>query len=223
MAFNNVNNQLQYIAKHGNYVDIANAMALICAYSSVYSTGQVPTIKRLRDGLQSSSVAGLESMLTGATSQTNSIQDYNQSRDAFFNYVGITNPGFYAAIDLRLLPRICVIAFNLVGAEILDCQGTLISNIFADVAEYIQIWNDVKVPTDRAICGTPVPYLFDTGVVGYLGQSKIQPDNTKIHFNAPASKSHRQLGEMDANRKALVDREAEVNPQAIAKFSNDNI
>ena len=87
MAFNNVNNQLQYIAKTGNYQDIANAMALISAYSSIYTTGQVPNIKRLRDGIQASSVANLESMLTGATAQTNSIQDYNKTRDDFFNYV----------------------------------------------------------------------------------------------------------------------------------------
>lgn len=222
MAFNNVNNQLQYIAANGNYVDIANAMALMCAYSSIYTTGQVPTIKRLRDGIQASSVANLEAILTGATSQTNSIQEYNSTRDAFFAYVAATNSGFYAAIDVRLYPRICVVETPGFPVNVEDCQGTLIG-VAGDLATYLTLWNDQKVDVDRAVCGVGTDYIFDTGVVGYLGESKIQPDNTKIHFNAPAVNNFRQRGEMDANRDSLVDREAEVNPQAIAKYSNNNI
>ena len=219
MAFNNVNNQLQYIAKTGNYQDIANAMALICAYSSIYT---VPNIKRLRDGIQASSVANLESMLTGATAQTNSIQDYNKTRDAFFNYVATTNPLFYSTINVLLLPRICIIETPGFPVNVNDCQGTLIGAA-ADLSEYLILWNDQKVSVDRAICGVGTNYVFDTGVVGYLGKSKIQPDNTKIQYNAPAVKNHRQISEMDANRDGLVDREAEEKPQSIAKYSNNTI
>jgi hypothetical protein len=222
MAFNNVNSTLQYIAKKGNYQDIANAMALICAYSSIYTTGKVPTIKRLRDGIEASSVAGLESMLTGATSQTNSIQEYNSTRDAFFLYVATTNPGFYEAVDVRLYPRICVVETPIFPVNVEDCQGTLIGAA-ADLATYLTLWNDQKVDVDRAICGLGTDYIFDTGVAGYLGESKIQPDNTKIHFNAPAVNNFRQAGEMKANRDSLVDREAEVKPQSIAKYSSRTI
>jgi hypothetical protein len=222
MAFNNVNNQLQYIAANGNYVDIANAMALICAYSSVYTTGQVPTIKRLRDGIQASSVANLEAILTGATSQTNSIQDYNKTRDDFFVYVATTNPLFYSTIDPLLFPRICVVETPGFPVNVNDCQGTLIGAA-ANLTEYLTLWNDQKVDADRAICGVGTDYIFDTGITGYLVESKIQPDNTKIHYNAPAVNNHRQRGEMDANRDSLVDREAEVKPQSIAKYSDRNI
>ena len=222
MAFNNVNNQLQHIAATGNYVDIANAMALICGYSSVYTTGQVPTIKRLQKGIQASSVANLESMLTGTTNQTNSIQDYNKTRDDFFVYVATSNPLFYSTIDIQLFPRICIVETPSFPVNVDDCEGTLIGAA-ADLAEYLTLWNDQKVDADRTICGIGTNYIFDTGVVGYLGESKIQPDNTKIHYNAPAVNNHRQRDEMDANRKELVDREARVKPQSIAKYSNRNI
>lgn len=222
MAFNNVNNQLKYIAANGDYVDIANAMALVCAFSSVYTTGQVPTVKRLRGGKQASAVAGLESMLTGATHQVNSLHEYNEARDAFFAYVAATNSGFYSTISATLLPRLCVVETPGFPIDVTDCEGTILGTA-VDLDQYLTLWNDTKVDADRAICGIGTSYLFDTGVTGYLGTSKVQPDNTKIRFNAPAVNHHRQRGEFEANRKSLVDREAQEKPQSIAKYSSDNI
>lgn len=222
MAFNNVSNQLQYIAKNGNYPDLANAMALLSAYSSTYTTGKVNSVKRLRGGTQASAVANLESFLIGAVSQTNSIQEFNTARDTFFEYIAATNSAFYSLINVELLPRLAVFTIPIFPINVEDCQGTVIGSAI-DLNTYLTLWNDSKVDADRAICGTATNYIFDTGVPGYLGMSKIQPDNTKIHYNAPASTKHHQLREMDANRKGLVDREAEVKPQAIAKYSNNNI
>ena len=34
--FNDINNQLQYVAKHGNYVDLMNAMTLLNSYCRIY-------------------------------------------------------------------------------------------------------------------------------------------------------------------------------------------
>lgn len=223
MAFNNVNHQLQYIAKNGNYPDLANAMALICAFSSVYTTGHVPTIKQLRGGKEASAVAGLQNMLTGATSQVNSIHEYNATRDAFFAYVAATNPDFYSSIDTSLLPRLCITATPGFPIDINDCEGTVIQAAVPDLATYLTVWNTQKVPADRAICGIGTSYLFDTGVAGYLGQSKVQPDNSAIPYNAPSVKNHIQRGEFDKNRSDIVDQEAQVNPQSISKYSDNNI
>jgi hypothetical protein len=222
MAFNNVDNQLQYIAKNGNYTDIANAMALICAFSSVYTTGQVPNIKQLRGGVEASAIAGLEKMLTGATSQVNSIHEYNKARDDFFAYVAATNGDFYSTIDNRLFPRICVVETPVFPVDVTDCEGTVLGNAI-DLDSYLTLWNDQKVDADRAICGIGTSYLFDTGVSGYLGQSKIQPNNTKITYNAPAVTQHRQRDEFNNNRNTIVDKEAQTNPQSIAKYSDNNI
>lgn len=221
-AFNNVTNQLQYIARTGNYVDIMNAIALICAYSQVYTTGHVPQLKRFRDGIQSSAVENLNAMLTGPTRQTNSIHEYNIVRDDFFIYVAATNPGVFANIDTTLYTRLCLRATPGFPVDVDDCEGTNLGSA-ANLGEYLTLWNDQKVDADFAICETRTVYLFDTGVTGFLGESAIQPDNTKITYNAPAVQHHVQRKDFDANRDSLVDREAEVKPQTIAKFSNNNI
>jgi len=226
MAFNNVNNHLQYIAKNGNYSDIANAMALICAYSAVYTTGQVPTIKRLRGGLLASQVAGLESILTGPTSQVNSIQEYNLTRNAFFAYVAATNPDFFKLIDQKLYSRLCVSLVKVIPDAVYDCKGTLIGNPFGDIDLFIKYYN-IAEDVNSILCNETPRYLFNSGCVvgsGFIvGTSSIQPDNSNINYNAPSVVNHRQLKTFDNNRTGFVDREAEVNPQAIAKYSNDNI
>jgi len=226
MAFNNVNNTLQYIARKGNYSDLANAMALICGYSKIYTTGQVPTIKRLRGGIEASAVAGLESMLTGATSQTNSIQEYNQTRNAFFEYVAATNCPFYKAIDFKLYNRLCLRLVKTIPDDVFDCKGTLVGNPGGDIDEYIKLWNAAQ-DVNQILCNESPKYLFNTGCLNtgsyVVGVSPIQPNNANIHYNAPSVVAHRQLKEFDANRTAIVDREAEVKPQAIAKYSSDNI
>jgi hypothetical protein len=224
MAFNNVNNQLQYIAKNGNYQDIANAMTLICAYSKIYTTGQVPTMQNLRKGIQASAVAGLEAMLTGATAQTNSIQDYNTTRDAFFAYVAATSPGFYEAIDRRLWDRLCLTELTALPEALTDCVGTNYGVV--DIDDYIVVWNQIQ-DINYALCGTTPSYVFNTGgMIGLsymLGMSPFQPTNSNIHFNAPAVTDFRQRGTFEANRDTLVDREAEEKPQAIAKYSSDTL
>lgn len=222
MAFETTGHQLQSIAADGNYPDIMNAMALITAYSKIYTTGQVPTVRKLRGGKLASVVAGLEATLTGATRQNNSIHEFNTVKTDFYSYVAATQPGVYAAIHLDLQSRLGVAATPGFPTPVNDCQGTLLGTA-VDLATYLTLWNDTKVDADFAICGTRVAYLSDSGVAGFLVESIVQPDNSKIIFNAPAVHNHVQRESFNSNRTSIVDTEAQVKPKSVATNSTDNI
>jgi hypothetical protein len=198
-----------------------NTMALLCAYSRVYTTGQVPSVKLLRGGSQASAVAGLRSTLTGPTADTNSIHEFNQARDAFFSYVATTQSGVYDAVDVGQYPRLCLLN-NEYPTNVDDCEGTNIG-VANDDDEFLVLWNDSKVDADFAICGVRTPYVFKTGVDNYLVYSAIQPDNTKIAYNAPSVNQHTQREGFDDNRKDIVDRETQIQPQSVAKYSDREI
>lgn len=226
MAFQRIDKFLKYIAANGNYNDIINTMVLLYNYSRVYSTGKLPLMKMLKDGKEASTVANLRRAMTGATSDTNSIHEFNQYREEFYNYVATTNPDVYDYIDQTLYDRVGIeIAPFVFPAAIVDCQGTPLPSA-SDLADYIDKWNNTKVPADRAICGTSVEYLIDAQVLGftsknvYLLKSGIQPENAKIHYNAPASVQHRQLGEFTDNRKNIVDQEAQVKPKSLSDYNS---
>lgn len=220
MAFQRIDKFLKYIAANGNYNDIINTMVLLYNYSRVYSTGKLPLMKMLRDGKEASTVANLRRAMTGATSDTNSIHEFNQYREEFYNYVAATNPGVYDYMSETLYDRTgIVLAPTVFPAPIVDCQGTALPSA-SDLADYIDKWNNTKVPADKAICGTSIEYLIDTGVTGYLVKSGIQPDNTAIRYNAPASVQHRQLGEFTDSRKDIVDQEAQVKPKSLSDYNS---
>jgi hypothetical protein len=233
MAFNDINNQLQYVAKHGNYVDLMNAMTLLNSYCRIYSIGKAPEMKLLRGGLQAASISNLNSMLTGPTGEINSIHEFNNVRKAFFEYILETNPGVYDAIDPTLYSRLGIALSPREPGEypfvINDCDGNpVVGSPAADTSEYLIAWNDDKVAKDFALCGTRTPYLYDTGVdnaggASYLVESLVQFDNTKIIYNAPGVVNHRRLEEFGDNNKQLVRQEAQVKPQSIAKYSDRNI
>lgn len=217
MAFNNINNQLQRIAKHGNYIDVQNALVLISAFARVYLTGQVPTVRKFRGGKEASTVAGLEAMLTGATSQTNSIHEFNKTRLDFLTQVAALKSEAYTLADPGQYQRMGLVS-NTYPLNVNDCQGTLIGSA-TDDAIFTTLWNGTKVDTDRAVCGVKTPYVIETGVAGYLLESAIQPDNASIPYNAPASVKHRQFDEFTSSRSDIVDREAGEKPQAVAKYN----
>lgn len=222
MAFDNINSQLQYIAANGNYPDLMNAMAFLKAYSSIYTTGQSPTLRKLRGGREAAAVANLESILTGPTGSTNSIQEFNLVRDAFYSYVAETNPDVYAAIDTGLYSRLGVSITPGFPVDVEDCAGTVLANV-ANLTDYLRTWNESKVPVDFAVCGIRTPYLLDTGVDGFLIESSIQPDNDAIPYNAPAVQRHTQREEFNVERGRIVDKEAQEKPKSIATYSADNI
>ena len=136
MAFDTTGNHLQHIAANGNYPDIMNAMALLTAYSRVYTTGQVPTVRKLRDGKVASVVAGLEATLTGATRQNNSIHEFNTVKSDFYSYVAATQPGVYDEIDVRLYKRLGIAATPGFPIDVEDCEGTVLGNA-VDLATYL--------------------------------------------------------------------------------------
>lgn len=223
VIYSKANDLAKYISLNGNYQDIANAMTLICRYARVFTTGQVPTIKKLRGGIEYSAVAGLESALTGATIQVNAIHDFNNMRDNFFRNVAIRYPDFYKAMREELLERICVVKLNTnTEIDIEDCQKTPIGSSNT-TATFLDLWNNQKVPADEAICGTYTPYFFDTYVNGFLGMSAVYPDNDNIPYNAVGVQNHRQRGNFDDNRRDIVDEEARVKPQSIAKYSDSEL
>jgi len=225
--YSKANELAKYISLNGNYQDILNAMTLICRYARVFTTGQVPTIRKIRGGIEASSVAALESALTGATIQVNAIHDFNNMRDNFFRNVAIKEPGIYNYVaqewKTAVLDRVCVEKIVIAGeVDIFDCQKTLIGTA-TDVESFLDIWNNQKVPADAAICGINTPYYFDTYVLGFLGISAINPDNSGIPYNAVGVQEHRQRGEFDANRRDIVDEEARIQPKSISNFSDREI
>lgn len=222
MAFDNINAQLQNIAAKGNYPDLMNAMAFLKAYSSIYTTGQSPTLRKLRGGREAASVANLEAILTGPTSSTNSMHDFNIVRAAFFSYVAVTNPDVYAAMDTGLYSRFGVTLTPGFPVDVEDCTGTVLANV-ANLTDYLRTWNEAKVIADFAACGIRTPYLFDTGVDGFLIESSIQPDNDVIPYNAPAVQRHAQRENFNVERGRIVDEEAQEKPKSIATYSADNI
>lgn len=231
MAFNDLDNQLQYVAKNGNYVDLMNAMVLLNTYSKIYSIGKAPEMKLLRGGIQAASISNLNSMLTGPTGDINAIHQFNKVRADFFEYVKETNPGVYDAVDVTLYKRLGI-ALSPETADypfqIVDCEGNPVGAPVADTAAYLVAYNDTLVDLNFALCGTRTAYLYDTGVTNsagasYLIECLVQPDNTKIIYNAPGIVNHRRLEEFMDNNEQLVRQEAQVKPQSIAKYSNDNI
>lgn len=216
-------NQLaKYISLNGNYNDMLNVMVLICRYANVFTTGQVPTVRKVRGGIQASSVSGLESALTAATSQSNAVHDFNNMRDNFFRNVAIKYPEIYGD-NPDLLDRVCVEKIVTdAEIELKDCQGTIIGTSNT-TEEFLDLWNNQKVPVDEAVCGVSTPYYFETHVDGFLGSTPIYPDNTAIPFNAPGVLNHRQLGEFEVNRRAIVDEEAQVKPKSIATYSDKEL
>lgn len=225
--YSKANELAKYISLNGNYQDILNAMTLLCRYARVFTTGQVPTIRKIRGGIEASSVAALESALTGATIQVNAIHDFNNMRDNFFRNVAIKEPGIYNYVasqwGTQILDRVCVERIVIAGeVDINDCEGTLIAKA-TDVESFLKIWNEQKVPADAAICGINTPYYFETYVNGYFGVSSINPNNETIPYNAVGIQDHRQRGEFDDNRRDIVDEEARVKPQSIAKYSDSEL
>lgn len=215
------------IALDGNYSDILNAMALICRYARVYSTGKVTPIRKLRGGIEDSTVAALESVFTGRTLQPNAVQDFNHLRDNFFRIVAQVNPGVYNYIATTsgtdLLDRVCVERIVIAGeVDILDCEGTLLGKA-TDVESFLDLWNNQKVPADLAICGEFTPYYFDTYVNGYLGISVLNPDNNTIIYNAPSPSQFRQREDFKKDREFITDEENRIQPKSISTYSNRDL
>lgn len=216
---------VKYIALNGNYSDIVNLMSLLCAYTKVFTTGQVPALQKVRGGIQESAVEGLKSVLTGATIQTNAIHDFNHMRDNFFRQIAIRYPSYDKDIKTIIGQRGCLTTLDFFGEfSIVDCEGTELAT-GNTAAEYIDIWNNQKVPADYAICGTVTPYYFPTYVNEKLvGQSWINPDNDTILYNAPHGvQNHGKREIFNAFRKDIVDNEASIQPQALAKYSNKEL
>lgn len=221
MIFKQVQNQLRFIAKKGNRVDIMNTMALLCAFSRTYGTGRVPQVRMLRGGKEASAVAGLQSTMVGATGSANAIHDYNLARLEFYDLINTYSPGIYTVIDEGQFDRMCIMPRVDFPQDVVDCEGTLLGTA-ANVAEFLNLWNNVKVDADAAICDVSTPYLIYTGV-GYFIKTIINPNNASIIYNAPAPTKHAKVDEYVRNREGIGQKETQVKPKSVTNFSADNI
>jgi len=210
---------LKYIALNGNYQDVVNALTLVCQYESIFTTGIVNTIKKVRGGNQASAVAALEATLTGATVQTNSIQDFNNLRHNFLIMIAITKPAFYASTS-ELHDRMCIYLFpEAEDAKVLDCQGNTLG-IASNINQYLTLWNTLKVPADLALCGINPGYMTSTFTNEALYHTTFNFNNDEIAYNAPAVQNHSRRGEFDKNRSDHVDNESQVKPKSLSTFSD---
>ena len=205
MSLLNIKNLLTHIASKGNNIDIINTLTLINAYDKTYTTGKVVMINHLRGGLRGAQVKNLEATFTLATSQVNALHTYNKIKEDFRSQVISYLPTFYTTLDSSLYSRIGL-EKPTYPVTVNDCQGTLITTATND-ATYIVALNS-KSTSDYALCGSTASYGVLSGETGYLFLTPLEPDNTVIPFNATGVTQHAQLEAAQAERKALVDREA---------------
>jgi len=220
MAFSSVNNQLQFVAKNGNPLDVVNTIRLLCAFDVSYSTGKVPNVRKLRGGIQASAIAGLQATLVSGAGQVNFLHTYNLVRQNFFSYLAEADPTIISSLSPEILGLTCLSKIPPTFVEALqDCQGNDLGTP-TDLESYITLWNQVKVPTDEALCGTTVPFIFDTGL-GFLMNTYINPDNAQIPYNATDVTNFISRTEFVNRGKRTNDNELAVNPKTIALFSKE--
>jgi len=215
------NKLLKFIALKGNNQDIVNALTLLCQYESSFTTGTVNTIRKIRGGLQASAIAALESTLTGATAQTNSVQDFNNLRHNFAIMIAITKSNFYNDTS-DLHHRMCVYIFPEGEVKIEDCQGNVLDTVTNSTA-YMNAWNNLKVPADIALCGVNPGYMNTAFINDALYHTVFTNDNKNILYNAPGVQNHTRRDEANRNRIDNVDAEAQVKPKSIATYSGTDL
>lgn len=226
MKFENIHNQLQYIAAKGNDADIMNAITILYTYAKNYANGKSPVVKMIRKGKETAAANNLQLMMSGPTKDVNALADFNRARSNFFSYVSITNPDILTRVtDAGLLTRAGIFKGAPLGSypvDVEDCQGNVLSSA-ANPTDYASDWNALKVPADLTLCGIYTQYIFETGFIQHFGLSNVQPTNFDENFNTPGINGMKRRKSFSANNKRVVDIETQVNPESISKFSDNNL